>query len=401
MSHYFTAICAVGVLLLAVCCQARADVFLLSSGGQVEGRLLNPDESPRQSFIVEPLAGGRLVLPPGDVDRYVVKSDLENRYEELLPEVQDSVTGHWKMAEKCETAGLKEQREFHLEQILRHDTDHEPTRRALGYNRVDGRWQRPNEYMAEQGFVRHRGSWRLPQELLIEQRERANEAEIVEWRKKVRLWREWIVKRRDRMATGLANMRAIRDPRAVPALAAQLRQAKEPLALKQLYIDILSYFPDNGTSIGALTYVALHEPDGQTREKALDALATTGSHVATLAFIKALSDNDNKMVRRAGIGLGFMNQPETTTLPLIDALVTEHKYTVGGGGMQPSFGSGGSGLSMGGKPKTIKKKLNNDPVLHALTTMHQGVNFGFDQDSWRRWYIQNNTPRDVNLRRSE
>jgi len=400
MSRYFIMICC-SSLLLAVCASARADVFLLSNGGQVDGTLLNPDESPREAYVIEPREGGRLVLPADDVDRLVIKSAVETRYEEVLPLVEDSEAGHWEMAKKCEAAGLKEQQEFHLEQVLRHNTDHEPARRALGYNRVEGRWQRPDEYMAEQGFIRHRGGWRLPQELLIEQRHSESEEQIVAWRKNVKRWRDWIVKGRDRAAEGLANMQAIRDPRAADALAAQLRQASEPRPLKQLYIEVLSRFPDSRTAIDALTYVALNDADGQVREKALDGLATTGSRIATLAFMKALKDNDNKMVGRAGVALGFMKQPDMTTLPLIDALITEHKYTVGGGGIQPSFGSGGGGLSMGGKPQTVKQKVNNEAVLHALSGMHQGVNFGFNQEAWRRWYVEQNTPRDVNLRRGE
>jgi hypothetical protein len=401
MLHYLKSIGCFGAMMLAVCASARADVFLLTNGGQVAGKLLNPDESPREVFVVEPYAGVRLVLPTADVDRQIVKSAAETRYEEVLPLVEDSAAGHWEMSTKCERAGLKDQREFHLEQVLRHDPEHVAARRALGYSHVDGRWQRPNEYMAKQGFVRHRGGWRLPQELAIERRERAYQQQGVVWHKNVKLWRDWIIKGRNRAQEGLANMQAIRDPQAVGALAAQLRRADEPKALKQLYIAILSNFPTNGTAIGALTFVALHDANIRTRERALEALEASRSRVATLAFIKSLRDNDTKMVQRAGVALGYMNQPDVTTLPLIDALITEHKYTVGGGGMTPSFGSGGSGLSMGGKPKTVKKKVQNEVVLRSLTSMYEGVNFGFDQEAWRRWYVQQNTPRGVNLRRGE
>ncbi|HRX78292.1 MAG TPA: hypothetical protein P5307_04480, partial [Pirellulaceae bacterium] len=342
MSRSNTAISCFSGLVLAVCASASADVFLLTNGGQIEGVLLNPEESPRASYVVQSHEGGRLVLEADDVDRLVLKTDAETRYEEVLPLVEDSEAGHWDMAQKCELAGLKEQQEFHLEQVLRHNPDHEDARRALGYNRVDGRWQRPDEYMAEQGFVRHRGAWRLPQEIAIERRERENDEITVSWRKNVKLWREWIVKGRERASEGLANMQAIRDPRAVPALAAQLRQANEPSPLKQLYIEVLSHFPEHGTGIGALTYIALHDADGRVREKALDVLERSGSKIATLAFLKTLGDSENKMVQRAGVALGYMKMPEITTLPLIDALITEHKYTVGGGAqISPSFGSGG------------------------------------------------------------
>ena len=59
-------------------------------------------------------------------------------------------------------------------------------------------------------------------------------------------------------------------------------------------------------------------------------------------------------------------------------------------------------MSMGGKkPTMIKKDLNNSEVLAALTSLHNGVNFGYDQAAWKRWYIQAKTTVDVNLRRSE
>ncbi|HUG66375.1 MAG TPA: hypothetical protein VMM76_01410, partial [Pirellulaceae bacterium] len=119
MSRYFRAISCLGGLLLAVCGPVSADVFLLNNGGQVEGTLLNPEESPRSSYVIQSREGGRLVLPAEEVERFVIKSEAETRYEEVLPLVENSEAGHWDMAQKCETAGLKEQQEFHLEQVIR------------------------------------------------------------------------------------------------------------------------------------------------------------------------------------------------------------------------------------------------------------------------------------------
>ena len=45
------------VLGLAVCPSARADVFELASGGRIEGKLLNTDQSPRETYIVLTTAG--------------------------------------------------------------------------------------------------------------------------------------------------------------------------------------------------------------------------------------------------------------------------------------------------------------------------------------------------------
>jgi hypothetical protein len=387
------------------CSSAKADVFLLANGGRVDGKLLNPEQSPRKVYLVQPDGGGQLTLVGSDVERVLVTSEVERKYQDILPTLPDSEAAHWDMAQKCEKAGLKEQRAFHLEQVVRHNHDHEAARYALGYSRVEGRWQRQEEFMAEQGFIRHRGGWVLPQELALKEREREHEVVVVEWRKKVKLWRTWVIKGRSKAAEGDRNLREIRDPRATEALAAVLKQDKEPRELKQRYIEVLGRFDDNRLAIDALVWAALNDVDSRIREKAVDELAEAGSNRAVQAFVKALEHNENKMVLRAAVALGLM-QDRTTTLPLIEALFTEHKRVVGGGGIAPTFtkgpnGGGGGGLNVGGKPKVVKLKVKNEPVLRALTTMHTGVNYGFNQEAWRKWFVDQNTPRNVNLRRTE
>jgi hypothetical protein len=57
---------------------------------------------------------------------------------------------------------------------------------------------------------------------------------------------------------------------------------------------------------------------------------------------------------------------------------------------------------MGGGPKVVKRKLKNEPVLRTLTALNPGVNLGFDQSSWRKWYKDQHKPKAiVSLRRSE
>jgi len=394
--------CSIATLavLLLLSTAAHADIFLLANGGRVQGTLLNPGQSPRKTYQVQAAGVGQLTLAAGDVDRVLTMSELEQRYQELLPKLPDTEAAHWDMASKCEKAGLKEAREFHLEQVLRHNPDNEAARYALGYSKLDGRWQRQDDFMEQQGFVRHRGKWVLPQELSIETREDNNEEQVIAWRKKVKLWRTWIVKGRSHATEGQRNLQAIRDPRAADALVALLKDAQEPRQLKKLYIDVLGRFSGHATALGALIWVATNDNDAQVREQALDELAKSGSHSAVQAFIKGLQHDENKMVLRAAVALGYMKAPDST-LPLIDALITEHKRVIGGGGVKPTFGSGGGGLSVGGKPQVIKQKMKNEPVLHVLTAMYPGVNFGFDQDAWKKWFVRQNTPQNVNLRRSD
>ena len=68
------------------------------------------------------------------------------------------------MAEWCREAGLNDEREKHLEELLLLDAEHKGARAALGYTKVDGRWVLPEEHMRSLGYVRFEGGWRLPQE---------------------------------------------------------------------------------------------------------------------------------------------------------------------------------------------------------------------------------------------
>jgi hypothetical protein len=78
--------------------------------------------------------------------------------------------------------------------------------------------------------------------------------------------------------------------------------------------------------------------------------------------------------------------------PLIDALVTEHKFKLvprgGGGSMSATFPTGGSGggggLSMNQKPKIVKQLLRNQAVLDALIEITD-QNYGYNQQAWKHW----------------
>jgi len=377
-------------------------VFLLANGGRVEGKLLNPRETPRKYYAIQPTTGGTLTLSRSAVSEVVSRPDALRSYEAALPSVPDTEEAHWDMAEKCQTANLGQERKFHLEQVIRHNPEHSDARYALGYRNLNGKWQREDDWRAEQGYVRHDGAWKLPQEITIERRENGHKTQLIEWKKRVKLWRSWAIKGRDRTAEGLQNLQGIRDPASAPALANQLKQPREPRALKEVYILVLSRFKNSGPGIGALTLAGLNDRDPQIREQALDALAEIRSPIAVQMFIKMLADEDNKVVNRAAVGLSRVQQPQMSTLPLIDALITEHKQVIGGGGVQTGFGSGGGGgLSVGGKAKIVKGKYTNESVLYALTTMYPGVNFRYDQAAWKSWYISKNTPSHVNLRRDE
>lgn len=397
LTHCFSLLW-VGMILSS---PAWADLFWLTQGGVIQGEWQNPDESPRTTYRVKTSSGAMLNLKVGMVERVERKTELERRYEERVRTLPDTVEAHLEIARRCAELGLKDRQQFHLAQVLRLQADHEEARRLLGYTKVDGRWVTREEWMAGRGYVREGGTWRLPQEVLLRHSSGELESTVVDYRKQLKNWRTIIARGRDNAGPALAQIQAIRDPLAADALVELLGEEKEPQQLKLLYIEVLGKL-DTPSATHAFVAHALANPDMRVREACLDQICLDDPRQTTAVFVRKLQDADRTIVHRAAVALARIQDP-TATRPLIDALVTKHKVLTGsgGGGIQPTFSNAGSGLSLGGGPKVEEKDFQNEPVLKALTTLHPGVNYAFQQDQWRAWYAAENTPRKVNLRRGD
>ena len=402
----FLAKCTLCLFILAVIPTAQGAMFLLVTGGQIEGQLLNPDEKPRQSYIVRTETGGTVKLVSAQVERVLTVSEDLAWYREALPKVPPTVDGHWAMAEECRQRSLKQQREFHLQEILKLNPEHAEARYALGYSKVDGAWVKTDELMLSRGYIRYRGDWRTPQDVALEQVAQRNDKQVKDWRQKVNSWRTAINKRRGKEQDARDAIRAIDDPAAAPALAEIVGDTGEQRDLRLLCIEVLGKL-HSPVGVGAFIKRAVEDTDPHIREACLDELARFGTPQAVRICEKLLTSKDNQKINQAALCLGTLKDP-AATLPLINALVTEHKYIVQSSGGNPGqynlgFGSGPSGggnsFSAGGRPQIIEKKLRNEGVLNALVAIHPGINFGYDIEAWKRWYVDKDRPTVLDLRR--
>jgi hypothetical protein len=169
--------------------------------------------------------------------------------------------------------------------------------------------------------------------------------------------------------------------------------------IRKLCLEILGRLPP-GLAGAAVITLAMDEPDAEIRDRCLDEVVRMKSSGVASVFVGALKSKDNKRVNRAAACLARLEDPDST-LPLISALVTTHEYLLmpaGGGGL--SFNSTG-GFSAGGKPQKTKQDHTNSSVLTALTTLHPGVNFQYDEAAWRKWYVEKFTTTKVDLRRDD
>ena len=388
-------------LLTTISVEAFADTFQLSSGSSLNGKLLNPDQEPRVDYQIK-TAFGKVTLDAKQVTKVVTKPLVLQQYEESVASLPDTVEAHLDIANKCKAVNLFEQHDFHLQQVLRLDPDNTYVRQQLGYVKIGNEWRQEDVLMRQQGYLRHSGRWRTHQEVAVIEATEQIEKEEIEWRTKIIRWESAILKNRPTAPDALKSIREINNYRATTALAERLNERQLPREMKLMYLEVLTEIGGN-VPVQAMLKCVTEESDDIMIERCLDQLRQWKSRTAMRFFISMLKSNNNNTVNSAANALGSLAMKDAT-LPLIEALVTNHKIQVGGGnnvnagfsGNQPGLG----GLQFGGKPKIIEQNIQNRAALSALLVLvPEGVNYGLNEKQWMNWYIRMNTPQQVNLRR--
>lgn len=385
--------------LLGCAGAAEAEIFVLQSGGRVAGQWLNREVESRETYVIQPELGGQITLDEDLVQRIIEPSPQEQLYRKLSPAVPDTVAGHWKMAEWCRERMLLDERHSHLRRIIELDPQHEEAHLALGYRRVRGQWMTQEEQNAARGLILYRGQYRTRQEIeLIERAEKAYLAER-EWHTKIKRWHGWL-NDPDKAFQAKKNFRGVRDPFAIGPLARLLNEEKRP-AVRILLIEALAQIDSSGV-VGPLVQTSLGDPVEEVRLTCLDYLAEMQSPLALKMYIGELGDKSNGTVNRAAEALRILGNPEAIA-PLIDALITTHKYKIvvgKPGQMSSTFGSGGGGgFSFGGAPpRIIERQQPNREVLAALVALTNN-NFQYNIKAWKQWHANQKNSLRIDARR--
>lgn len=385
-------------LLVCVGGATSAAELELFTGGRVTGKLLNPNQNPRREYTIEADSGIILRLAAEQVKEIRLPTEREQQYADLLARMPNTLDGHWAMSKWCQQNFMKDERQRHLEACIELEPDHEGARRALGYTEHDGKWMLVDVLNRQQGMLRHGMRWQLPAEIALERSAEQHEVAEKQLASQLRLWRTWYLKGKN-LAEARGNFLALRDPLAVPALGNMLEE-EDSQDFKRLMIRAIRNI---GAESGSLPLIeeAMRTGDDVILSDCFDALKELGPERATAAFTANLKAKTPREINRAAAGLAAMEAVEAVP-QLIDALVTTHKIRVGSGSrgsISPAFtNNGGGGLSMGGGPKEINKPFNNQTVLDALATM-TGNNFGFNEQAWKNWLIQQRRPVSNQLRR--
>ncbi len=380
---------------------ARADTYILKTDGQVRGELVNRDESPRQKYVIKTADGATVTIDKAQVKQIVPQNAAELELEKIRPTFADTPEEQWKLAEWCREHSLLKARQSVLERVIELDPNNAPAHKALGYTQQGSRWVQQEQLMIERGYVRYKNEWRLPQEVEIEERKHQDDVTKKQWFIDLKKWRSWLDEPA-RASMARDEIRAIADPQAVPALSKALSDEPDRQT-RILYVDALGRI--GSAAVPALAESAMDDPDDEIRLRCLDQLVAKPDHQATVAFVQELKSRDNARVNQAGFCLGKLGD-KTAIAPLIDALVTTHKFEITEGSGNPNqmsagfspTGQGGGGMTMGSSRKIIKQAMQNHSVEDALIAL-TGMNFQFDQRAWKNWYATQKKPAAIDARR--
>lgn len=379
---------------LATGSRARADVFVLTSGGRIQGEWLNREPAAANYEVRTDL--GKVSLEKAQVKEVIRHRPGQVEYEQIAPTFRDTIEDHWKLQEWCRQRSLTAQREQHLRRIIELDETVHQAWRALGYSQVSGRWVAKGDVSRENGMEFHKGRWRLKQEIqVLEEQASAKQAER-DWQTKIKKLRTVVMEGFQPQAAR-AEILAIRSPHAVRPLA-QFLEAETNRSLSLLYVEALEKMNSPSAQM-VLFGASLGHRDVEVFHACVNVLVRTKTPALIEQYTKVLRDENNERVNRAAYVLGRFGESSAIG-PLIDALVTSHTIVSPARGnpqaTSASFGSvtdasgktlaSGPSFSRGQGPTVQVVKIPNQEALNALGKLAGDATFGFDQVAWKNWY---------------
>jgi hypothetical protein len=404
-------------LHLAGAASTLADVVTLGNGGRLRGEIDWERESPDAPQVeIRTLSGASVIVERRHVNAVARRKLIVETYESLAKSTPDTAPAQWELAEWCRANQLPDQRREHLLNVVRLDPEHERAHKLLGHVRREGRWTSIEELKLTQGYVKYGSQYVTLQERELLERNKAMREAEKEWHKRIRLLYTWANGRNpERQKNALAELRAIREPDAIPGLAHFLGNNSDA-AYRGLYIQIVADIPGDG-AVGSLVAMSLHDEDVDIRSEAFDSIDPARYPSAVPFYVAELSGGFNPIVRRAASVLGRIGD-DAVVPALIEALVTTHAYRVevptGDNtytfNADGSFGPGNTWtlppnieamlrtgqLSNGvivlepdrpvrTKVITLRRDHENAEALAALTKL-TGESFGYDENAWRTWW---------------
>lgn len=383
----------------------RGDILHLSDGGRVDGEILSQTDG---DYRVKTIYG-TVTVSKSRVDRVEKAASAFQLYAEQKAKAADTTAGQTELGKWCETAGLRTEAKAHFRRAIELDPDYEPARTALGQQKVDGRWEAvpsPRVLRKPPGPTGKQKKDDEPE---------AGEDELVattqiRWTNQLRAMRTTLLESPDpaSAAEGKRRIAEIRDPLAILPLVKVLSEGNHSTRL--LLVETLKRFSEDESTLN-LAAIALLEANDDARGAAVTELVRRKDDRVLGQFRKALSIDDDNVVRRAAIALGAL-RAESAIPELIERLTVQRRKSIEVpvrrffGAMadefrpqgdyvqtgrrvkyQPTVGYGAAGAFVGAETEMQKRDVTvfRTEVQQALVAI-TGENFGFEADEWRKWY---------------
>ena len=402
------------LVLLFLCSDVSfADTVVLKSGRTLTGKVTEGKAKKGGDFIIlETEAGAVYKLDKGDIVKSIRKLDpVDIDYRKRLRAVSDIATDHINLAKWCEKNGktrFKEQIRWHYANVIRLDPDHSSARKKLGYFKLsDGTWVAEAEFKSRQGYKKGRKKWISELSDKVKVNNDEFDAKAGARKKEFNLW----VRAAERGNVQPAVLADICDNSTILLVYESAVGIEGSVELVRVHLDAISTVKSN-TAIRIMSQFAMMHSSKEVREHAITLLSAADmNHAAAIqALAEGLKFSNRAVVLAAAFAIGEIasnnqNVREHAIVPLVNSLNTEHDEAIPGaleaGRLSTSFGTGGTSFRTGGGPLTRKKTFQNQPSLDALRSLFTEARFGFNEQAWLDWYIENYTLADIDVRGDE
>jgi hypothetical protein len=392
---------ALGAVALATAGPGHAGEVRLKTGGRLTGKVEQIELHAKVAYRITTTTGTVVEVTGDQVHQVVADTPQLTAYQARAMAAPDTPEGQLALAKWCQSQHLLKEYERHTKRVLELDPQHAEARSMLNFRNVDGEWQTRDQVMESRGLVWYEGKWRTRQDIALREYEKQQRDLESKWSADVKRWYKWLTDRKpERVQQAMIEFGRLSEPLAAKAVVDLLENEKD--AKTRLLLAKAAARIDHQLTVNALVKMSLEDPEVEIRIECLESLVKARRPGLTTQYVKALKSKDNVIVNRAATALAQLGDPSAVS-PLIDALVTEHTYMVGGnpsGGdtysVSPSNGTFGFG---GGRPKAVKQTQQNPDALTALVRLTGGENFGYAKEQWRGWLAAQAKNELVDLRR--
>jgi hypothetical protein len=162
---------SVFVLSLPLGLRAAADELVLRNGAAFTGVVREEGEK-----VVMVLDIGTMTFPRSEVRSIRKTDDPLKEYEQKLLAAKDA-KGYYEVALWAREKGLDTRANELFRKVISLDSDHEGARKALGFQKIEGKWLDGDELMMARGLLKVNGRW-LPKDTVERMQENDKQLQI-------------------------------------------------------------------------------------------------------------------------------------------------------------------------------------------------------------------------------